>query len=139
MATAVWNGTLKDGNGVMTVQSGFVEAPYTRASRFEEGNGTNPEELIGAAHAGCFSMFLSALLSGAGFTPESIETSATVHLGRDDTGPYITLIELDNKANVPGLEEAAYQEFLAKTKANCPISRALAATEIAIKSATLNG
>jgi osmotically inducible protein OsmC len=138
-ATAVWNGTLKDGNGVMRVQSGFIEAPFTRASRFEDGKGTNPEELIGSAHAGCFSMFLSALLSGAGFTPESIETTASVHLGRDETGPKITLIELDTKATVPGLSEADYQDFVAKAKANCPISRALAATETVISSAVLSG
>lgn len=138
-ATAVWNGTLKEGNGVMKVQSGVIEGPFTFASRFEEGKGTNPEELIGAAQAGCFSMFLSALLSNNGYTPTSVETTAAVHLGRDDTGPVITLIELDTKATVPGLEEAAYQEFVAKAKANCPISRALAATETVIKSAVLNG
>lgn len=138
-ATAVWNGTLKEGNGQLNTQSGQIEGAYTFASRFEEGKGTNPEELIGAAHAGCFSMFLSAQLSNNGYTPESIETVATVHLGRDETGPKITLIELENKATVPGLDEAGYQEFLAKTKANCPISRALSATEIVIKSAQLNG
>lgn len=138
-ATAVWNGTLKDGNGVMTVQSGFVEAPFTRASRFEDGKGTNPEELIGAAHAGCFSMFLSALLSGAGHTPTSINSTSSVILGRDDTGPLITSIELVTEATVPGLSEEDFHGFVAKAKANCPISRALAATEIILKSATLNG
>lgn len=137
-ANAVWQGTLKEGHGLMKVQSGFIEGPFTFASRFEEGKGTNPEELIGAAHAGCFSMFLSALLSNNGYTPTSVETTATVHLGRDDTGPVITLIELDTQATVPGLAEEAYQDFVAKAKANCPISRALAATETVIKRATLN-
>lgn len=138
-ATAVWNGTLKEGNGVMKSQSGFIEGPYTFASRFEEGKGTNPEELIGAAHAGCFSMFLSALLSNSGYSPERVETSAAVHLGRDDTGPVITLIELHTKASVPGLSEADYQDFVGKAKANCPISRVLAGAEIVIKDAKLNG
>lgn len=138
-ATAVWNGTLKEGNGMMNVQSGFIEGPYTFASRFESGKGTNPEELIGAAQAGCFSMFLSALLSNNGYAPESINTTASVTLGRDGTGPVITLIELETTATVPDLSEEDFQDFLAKAKANCPISRALAATEIVLKSARLNG
>ncbi|HRQ40018.1 MAG TPA: OsmC family protein [Chloroflexota bacterium] len=139
-ATAVWNGTLKEGNGQMKVQSGFADVPYTFASRFENSDkGTNPEELIGAAHAGCFSMFLSALLSNNGYTPTSVETTASVHLGRDETGPKITLIELDTKAIIPGLSEEDFQDFVAKAKANCPISRALAATEMVIKSAVLSG
>ncbi len=139
-ATAVWNGTLKEGNGQMKVQSGYADVPYTFASRFENSDkGTNPEELIGAAHAGCFSMFLSALLSNNGYTPTSVETTASVHLGRDETGPKITLIELDTQATVPGLSEADYQDFVTKAKANCPISRALAATETVIKRAVLNG
>lgn len=138
-ATAVWNGTLKEGNGKMNSQSGFVDVPFTFASRFENSEkGTNPEELIGAAHAGCFSMFLSALLSGDGHKPESIATTASVTLGRDDTGPVISSIELETEATVPGLSEEAFEEYLAKTKANCPISRVLASTEIVLKSATLN-
>lgn len=138
-ATAVWNGTLKEGNGNMQVQSGFVDVPYTFASRFESSaKGTNPEELIGAAHAGCFSMFLSALLSGDGHSPEKIATTAAVTLGRDDTGPVITSIELETEATVPGLSRADFDEYLAKTKANCPISRVLAATEIVLKSAQLH-
>ncbi|HID52472.1 MAG TPA: OsmC family peroxiredoxin [Anaerolineae bacterium] len=138
-ATATWQGTLKDGNGVMKVGSGLIEGPFTFASRFETGEGTNPEELIGAAHAGCFSMFLSALLSGNGYTPESINTTASVTLGKDDTGPLITLIELETEAVVPGLGEEEFQELVATAKANCPISRALAATESVMKSATLVG
>ena len=138
-ANAIWQGTLKDGNGVMKVGSGLIEGPFTFASRFETGEGTNPEELIGAAHAGCFSMFLSALLSNNGYTPESINTTAAVTLGKDDTGPLITLIELETEAVVPGLGEEEFQELVAAAKANCPISRALAATETVVKSATLKG
>lgn len=139
-ATAVWNGTLKEGNGKMHVQSGFVDVPFTFGSRFETSDkGTNPEELIGAAHAGCFSMFLSALLSGAGYTPTSIASTSAVTLGRDETGPLITTIELTTEATVPGLSEEDFQDFVAKAKANCPISRVLAATEIILQSATLNG
>ncbi|NKQ35460.1 MAG: OsmC family protein [Chloroflexi bacterium] len=138
-ANAIWQGTLKDGNGVMKVGSGLIEGPFTFASRFETGEGTNPEELIGAAQAGCFSMFLSALLSGNGYTPESINTTASVTLGKDDTGPLITLIELETEAVVPGLGEAEFQELVATAKANCPISRALAATESVMKSAVLKG
>ena len=100
-ANAKWNGTLKDGNGVM--KYGDFEGPFTFASRFEEGKGTNPEELVGAAHAGCFSMFLSALISGENLNPTSIETTASVHLG-DDDGPKITRIDLVCEAIVPGLD-----------------------------------
>lgn len=106
-AQATWNGTLRAGNGTMRVGSGFFEGPYTFASRFEEEKGTNPEELIGAAHAGCYSMFLSALLTNAGFTPTRIQTTATVHLG---AGPTITKIELKTEAEVPGLDEATFAE-----------------------------
>lgn len=136
-ATAVWQGTLKDGNGVMKVGSGLIEGPFTFASRFETGEGTNPEELIGAAQAGCFSMFLSALLSNNGYKPESINTTASITLGKDETGPLITLIELETEATVPGLGEEEFQELVAAAKANCPISRALAATESVVKSAVL--
>lgn len=138
-ATAVWNGTLKEGNGKMNSQSGYVDVPYTFASRFENSeNGTNPEELIGAAHAGCFSMFLSALLSGDGHSPESVATTASVTLGRDDRGPVITSIELETEATVPGLSQGDFEDYVAKAKANCPISRVLDATEIILKSAKLN-
>jgi len=122
-ADAVWTGTLKDGAGVMKLGSGAYDGPFSYASRFEEGPGTNPEELIGAAHAGCFSMFLSALLTKAGFTPTSIETTATVHLG---AGPAITDIELNTTAVVPGIDQAALERFAAEAKAGCPVSKALA-------------
>jgi osmotically inducible protein OsmC len=124
-AKAVWNGTLREGNGTMSF-SNYTGA-YTRASRFESGEGTNPEELLGAAHAGCFSMFLSAVLTKAGFTPTSINTTAQVHLG---DGPTVTLIELDTVADVPGLDDDKLQSAAQEAKANCPISKALAATEI---------
>ena len=128
-AQAVWNGTLKEGQGTMKFGSGAFEGAYTYASRFEEGPGTNPEELIGAASAGCFSMFLSALISKAGFTPTSIQTTAKVHL---EAGPTIARIELTTEAEVPGLDEAAFQEHAAAAKINCPVSKALASVEIVL-------
>jgi osmotically inducible protein OsmC len=122
-STAQWKGTLKEGSGTMVVGSGAYQGPYTYASRFESGPGTNPEELIGAAHAGCFSMFLSALLTKAGFTPTSIETRATVHLG---DGPTIHLIELATEAKVPGLSPEQLAEHAEAAKKGCPVSKALA-------------
>ena len=129
-ASAVWNGTLKEGKGKMSY--GAFEGAYTFASRFEEGEGTNPEELVGAAHAGCYSMFLSALLSKENLKPEAINTTATVELGRDDTGPRITSITLDCKAKVSGIEDAKFQEIAAEAKAKCPISRLYAGTDISV-------
>jgi osmotically inducible protein OsmC len=124
---AKWDGTLKDGNGVM--KYGDVEGPYTFASRFEEGKGTNPEELVGAANAGCFSMFLAALISGDKFTPTYVQTTASVHLGEDD-GPKITSIDLDCEAEVPGLEADKFAEYAQTAKEKCPISRLFAGTQI---------
>jgi osmotically inducible protein OsmC len=121
---AEWKGTLKEGAGTMKLGSGAYEGPFTYASRFENGPGTNPEELIGAAHAGCFSMFLSALLTNAGFKPTRIHTTATVHLGE---GPAINKIELNTEAEVPGLDDKTLQEKATAAKAGCPISKALAA------------
>jgi osmotically inducible protein OsmC len=126
-SSAEWKGTLREGAGTMKLGSGAYEGPFTFASRFESGKGTNPEELIGAAHAGCYSMFLSALLTKAGFTPTRIGTTATVHL---TDGPTISLIELDSEAVVPGLDEAAFQEHAAAAKAGCPVSKVLAGAEI---------
>ena len=122
-ANAVWNGTLKEGAGTMALGSGAYKGAYTWASRFADGKGTNPEELIGAAHAGCFSMFLSALLTKAGFTPANIETTSTVHLG---AGPAITDIELDTRVSASGLDDAQLQQLASEAKAGCPISKALA-------------
>jgi osmotically inducible protein OsmC len=128
---ATWKGTLREGSGTMKLGSGYFEGPFTFASRFEEEKGTNPEELIGAAHAGCYSMFLSALLSGKGFKPTRIHTVAKVHL---TAGPTISKIELHCEAEVPGLDDAAFQDFAAQAKAGCPVSKALAAVpEIELK------
>lgn len=126
-ATAKWNGSLKDGKGVM--KYGGFEGPFTYASRFEQGEGTNPEELVGAANAGCFSMFLAALISKEKLTPTRVETTASVHLG-DDNGPKITSIDLDCEAEVPGLDAEKFAELAQAAKKNCPISRLFAGTEI---------
>ena len=128
-ASAVWKGNLVDGSGIMKLPKGAYEGPYTRASRFETGPGTNPEELIGAAHAGCYSMFLSAILSKSGFPPAEIRTTATVHLG---DGPTITLIELDTEGDVPGCDEAVFLEHAEKAKAGCPVSKALSAVPMTL-------
>ena len=133
-SSAVWQGTLKEGNGVMTLGSGLFDGPYTRASRFEDGKGTNPEELIAAAHAGCYSMFLSAVLSNNNYTPTRVHTTAVVHITQ---GPTISLIELVCEAEVPGLSEEAFAEFAAQAKAGCPVSKALAAVPEITLNATL--
>jgi osmotically inducible protein OsmC len=130
-AEAVWQGTLREGKGTMKLPKGGYEGPYTFASRFETGDGTNPEELIGAAHAGCFSMFLAALLSRNSYTPNRIHTTSTVHLGE---GPTITKIELDCEADVPNLSDEDLQKFAEDAKAGCPVSKALASVdEIVLK------
>jgi osmotically inducible protein OsmC len=109
--------------------SGAYEGPYSFQSRFQEGDGTNPEELIAAAHAGCFSMALSADLGRAGYEPEHVETKATVHLELEDSGPRIARIVLDSRAKVSGISEDELREIAAGTKDNCPVSKALAAVE----------
>lgn len=129
-SSAEWKGTLKDGAGTMKLGSGAWEGPFTFSSRFESGKGTNPEELIGAANAGCFSMFLSALLTDAGFKPTRIQTTAVVHL---EDGPTITLIELSTEAVVPGLKEADFLAHAEKAKKDCPISKALSGPKITLK------
>ena len=133
---AVWNGSLKEGGGRMRLASGLYEGPYTFSSRFEEAAGTNPEELIGAAHAGCFSMFFAALLTDDGHAPESVETTAAVHLG---AGPTITKIELDSRVKVAGVDEARFQELAAQAKKDCPVSKALAAVPEIVLTARLVG
>lgn len=126
-ASAKWNGTLKDGSGSMKGDTGFFDAPFTFLSRFEGARtGTTPEELIGAANAGCFSMFLAAQLTAVGHPPTSIETSATVTLGELNGGPAITKIELVTQAVVPGAAQALFDEKVAFSKQNCPVTRALA-------------
>ncbi len=129
-ANAVWRGDLKDGKGSMKFGGGGFEGQYSFASRFEEGPGTNPEELIAAAHAGCFSMALSAELAGAGHTPTRVETTAKVHIGKVEGGFAINLIELETEAEVPGIDEATFLRIAEGAKQGCPVSKALAAVEI---------
>ncbi len=133
-SSAEWKGTLKQGAGTMELASGAYKGPFTFASRFESGKGTNPEELIGAAHAGCFSMFLSALLTDAGFPPTRVHTTAAVHL---DDGPVISAIELSVEAVVPGIAEAAFLQHAEDAKAKCPVSKALAGPKITLKARLL--
>ncbi|MDZ7716935.1 MAG: OsmC family protein [Balneolaceae bacterium] len=129
-AEAVWKGDLKTGSGIMKLESGSYEGTYTFASRFENGKGTNPEELIGAAHAGCYSMALSNELAQAGFTPDSVETKADVVLDPTSDGPPITTITLNVNAQVPGIDEGTFMEHANGAKENCPVSQALAGVDI---------
>ena len=128
-ANARWNGSLQEGEGTMRMASGAYEGPYSFQSRFEEGEGTNPEELIAAAHAGCFSMALSGELGNAGHEVESVETDATVHLEKVPDGFAIKRIELHTRVKAPGLDESAFQEAAEAAKKGCPVSQALAAVE----------
>jgi lipoyl-dependent peroxiredoxin len=130
MANAVWEGSLKEGTGTMRLGSGAFEGSYTFASRFEEAKGTNPEELIGAALAGCFSMALSGDLNRAGFEPTRIQTKARVHLEKLDGKATITKIDLTTEAQVSGIDAGKFEEIAQGAKAGCPISRALAVKEI---------
>src|ERR1700744_2537838 len=124
VANAVWHGTLKEGKGTISTHSGVLkDSQYSFSTRFENGIGTNPEELIAAAHAGCFTMALSAPLTTANLPPESLETKATVSFGRTDAGPTITKILLETTAKVPGADAAAFDTAAQDAKANCPISR----------------
>ena len=127
---AQWNGDLKGGNG--TVAFGTFSGPYTFQSRFEEGDGTNPEELLGAAHAGCYSMALSNMLAQAGHTPTSVKTTAQVALEVGPDGAFISGIELQCVAEVPGIESGDFAEIAEKAKEGCPVSKALAATPISL-------
>ncbi len=125
-ASAIWNGGLKDGSGVLTTGSGVLTAvPYSFRTRFEGEKGTNPEELVGAAHAGCFSMALSMILGLAGMTPQKIETEATVTLEKVGDGFEVTASHLEVKVTIPGADETAFQEAAETAKANCPISKLL--------------
>jgi osmotically inducible protein OsmC len=128
-ADASWEGSLQEGRGTMRMASGSYEGPYSFQSRFEEGDGTNPEELIAAAHAGCFSMALSGDLGRAGHEPESVETTATVHIEKVEGGFAIKRIELDTRARVPGLDEEEFQRIAEGAKQNCPVSKALGAVD----------
>ena len=134
-ASARWQGNLADGSGI--IRTGLGEGNYSFKSRFEEGEGTNPEELIGAAHAGCFSMALSNKLASAGFTPESVETTAKVHLEKTDAGMSVTRIELVTDATVPGIDKGEFDKIAEDAKATCPISRLLSPGAEITLSATL--
>ncbi len=132
-ASAVWHGGLKDGKGTLSTQSGTLkETQYSYSTRFENGVGTNPEELIAAAHAGCFTMALSAQLTDAKMVPDTLETSAVVTLEKTDDGPTVTKIHLTTRAKVPGAEKERFDELAKKAKEGCPISRLLKAAEITL-------
>lgn len=137
-AEAVWNGDLKNGKGTMKFGSGAYEGSYSFASRFEDGTGTNPEELIGAAHAGCYSMALSNELAEAGFTPQSVETNADVTLEMVDGNPTISKILLKVEADIPDIKNAEFQDFAEGAKKNCPVSKALAGVEISLETSLSN-
>ena len=131
-ASAVWHGDLKSGNGTMKLGSGAFEGSYTFASRFEQGEGTNPEELIGAANAGCFSQALSLSLAQAGYEPKRISTTAKVTLEQVGDGHKITKIHLDTVANVPDIDEETFMEHAQGAKEGCPVSKALAGVDISL-------
>jgi len=125
-ASAVWKGNLRDGNGVISTDSGVLsDTQYSFTTRFEQGNGTNPEELIAAAHAGCFSMALSNELGQAGLTPESISTTADVTLEKSDPGFAITAVHLNVSARVPGADQQAFEKAANAAKSGCPVSKVL--------------
>ena len=127
-ASAVWKGSLKEGKGTISTDSGVLSnTQYSFSTRFENGKGTNPEELIAAAHAGCFTMALSAQLGNAGITPESLETTATLTMEKLDAGFTVTKMHLDVAARIPGNDKAAFEKAAQEAKAGCPISRLLKA------------
>jgi osmotically inducible protein OsmC len=130
---AVWQGDLRSGKGTVKVGKAFYEGSYTFASRFEDGSGTNPEELIAAAHAACYSMALSGRLTGAGHVPQSVHTTAAVHIDKVDGGFGITKIELTTEVSVPGLDSKAFSEHAEEAKRTCPVSKALAAVPISLQ------
>ena len=132
-AEAEWNGTLFEGQGKMKLGSGAYEGPFSFKSRMQDGAGTNPEELIGAAHAGCLSMAFSAQLSNAGFPPKRVHTKAAVHFDKLESGFAITAIDLDMEAEIPGIDRAKFLELADAAKKGCPVSKALAGTQINLK------
>jgi osmotically inducible protein OsmC len=137
-AEAEWKGTLAEGSGRLKVQSGAFEGAYSFKSRFEEGqSATNPEELLGAAHAGCFTMAIVAQLSRARITPKRIHTDAKVTLEKVGEAFSITRIELETGAEIPGIDNATFQKYALDAKQNCPVSKALAGTEIRLKATLL--
>ena len=136
-ADADWMGGLMSGAGTMALGSGAYKGPFSFKSRMGDGTGTNPEELIGAAHAGCYSMQFSAMLEHAGFPPEHVHTAAKVHLGPVEGGFAISQIELTTEGKVPGIDDAKFQELAAAAKTNCPVSKALSATPISLTATLL--
>lgn len=139
-ADAVWEGTLKEGKGNMRLSSGSYNGPYSFSSRFESGTGTNPEELIAAAHAGCYSMALSGQLTAAGFPPKRISTTANAHFEKLEQGWRIVKMHLVTEADVPGVNATQFQELAAKAKTGCPISNALSdQIEVTLDAKLVNG
>jgi osmotically inducible protein OsmC len=135
--SAEWHGDLESGSGTITVGDGVFEGAYSFASRFAEGEGTNPEQLIAGAHAGCFTMALSNILSGAGHAPESVRTSARIQLRNIDGAPTLTRVDLATEGNVPGIDQQQFQTYAEEAKTNCPVSRALAGIPEIVMSARL--
>jgi lipoyl-dependent peroxiredoxin len=133
-AEATWNGSLKEGNGNFSGASGAIKGSYSFGSRFEQSPGTNPEELIGAAHAACFSMALAAGLGKAGHNPKRVHTTADVSIDKVGEGFKITKIVLRTEGEVPGIDEATFKDFAEKTKVGCPVSQALSATPMELES-----
>ena len=137
-ASAVWHGTIKEGTGTISTQSGTLkDTQYSFKARFADGVGTNPEELIAAAHAGCFTMALSAEITKAGLTPDSIETTAALTLDLTGEKPTITKIHLTTKAKVPGIDKAKFDELAHNAEVGCPVSRVLKAAEITLDATLL--
>lgn len=137
-AQAAWDGTLREGKGRFEVESGAVQGAFSFGTRFEEEPGSNPEELIGAAHAGCFSMALSGDLEKAGYTPRSVHTTARVHIEKGDAGFGITGIDLESEVRAEGLDDAEFQRIAEGTRQNCPVSKALASVPINLKAALVD-
>jgi len=129
---ATWNGNLPDGDGTMSVESGAYEGPYSFGTRFEGESGSNPEELIAGAHAGCFSMAFANVLAEAGYDPESVHTSADVTLRMLEDGPAITKVHLTTEATVPDIDDGTFQEHAEAAKDGCPVSKALSGAEITL-------
>jgi osmotically inducible protein OsmC len=132
--SAEWRGSIESGSGTVTVGDGVFEGAYSYESRFAEGEGTNPEQLIAAAHAACFTMALSSVLGAAGHVPDSLHTNARVQLRNIDGAPTLTRIDLETEGQVPGIDDQQFQQHAEAAKANCPVSRALAGIpEIALE------
>ncbi len=136
--SAAWEGNLEQGQGTMALGTGGMEVPYGFASRFEDGSGSNPEELIGAAHAGCFSMALAHELGGAGHPPVRVATIAKVHLEKSSDGFAIPKIELETEADVPGVDEETFQRIAQAAKQGCPVSKVLSAADITLNAKLLS-